>query len=418
VVEIIWLPFHWDNIKNMLDEGGFHRLGEYVSISKQFETLNEIEGDLSNQFIRRLLYAKSYLNRKKFDLFNSLHKEGVFKRIESLQLYETPKMLLDYTLMIDGAEAVAVRDLEKDAYFSLEENRLYKSSQVPLFSTAVASEISKLFGPGEDEVFSVLDSLFAAADDEQLSNKLRHFGIQETIEREEESSGGVKIITGTGKEEEKQEADDKGKEKAEEGKPKPPEETKPESGIFDLVDPDDFLFDAGEEHTPYVKAEGSKNIPPRVIKLRPGQKGEGLGEKPRAPRERASRTDAESIALEFAMRYEEDIESRQIEDRHKQRAIGYDIYSLGADSDERFIEVKHFRGEAAAWELKPHQWKKAEQEEDRYYVFIVSGLKAGSTPKIEIIQNPVKYLVPDPPYEKKFSDWKNSVVKTITSQNV
>jgi hypothetical protein len=417
-IEIIWLPFHWDNIKNMLDEGGFHRLGENVSISKRFETLNEIEGDLSYQFIRRLLYAKSYLNRKKFDLFNSLQKEGVFKGIEGLQLYETPNMLLDYVLMIDRTEVAAVRDLEKDAYFSVEENRLYKSSQVPLFSTPVASEISKLFGPGEDEVFSVLDSLFAAADDEQLYNKLHHFGIQETIEREEEFSGGVKIITGTEKEEPEQEEEKKARERPEEGKPKPPKEAKPEPGKSELIDPDEFLFDASEEHTPFVKAEGSKNIPPRVIKLRLGHKGENRDERQREPRERANRTDAESIALELSMRYEEDVEGRQVEDRHKQAGIGYDIYSPGTDNDERFIEVKHFRGEAAAWELKPHQWKKAELEKDRYYVFVVSRLKEGSTPKIEIIQNPVKYLAPDPPADKKFSDWKNGVAKTITSQKV
>jgi hypothetical protein len=417
-VEIIWLPFHWDNVKNMLDGGGFHRLGENVYISKRFDTLSEIEGDLSYQFIRRLLFAKSYLNRKNFDLFNNLQKVGVFKRIKGLLLYETPKMLLDYVLTIDGEETLAVRDLEKDSYFSLDENRLYKSSQVPLFSTPVASEIAKLFGPGEDEVFSVLDSLFSAADDEQLYNKLRHFGIQETIEREEESSGGVKIISGTVEEEPEQEEKKKGQERAEEEKPKLPKKDKPEPGKSDLIDPDEFLFYAGEEHTPYVKAEGSKNNPPRVIKLRPGHTGENRDERQKGPRERANRMDAESIALEFSMRYEEDIEFRQVEDRHKQAGIGYDIYSLGTDNDERFIEVKHFRGEAAAWELKPHQWKKAELEQKRYYVFVVSRLKEGSTPKIEIIQNPVKYLNPDPPADKKFSDWKNGVIKTITSQRV
>jgi hypothetical protein len=94
------------------------------------------------------------------------------------------------------------------------------------------------------------------------------------------------------------------------------------------------------------------------------------------------------------------------------------LHSQGSDSDKRYIEVKHFRGEAGAWVLTPHQWKKAEQEEDKYYVFIVSGVKAESTPKIKVIQNPVKYLTPDPPSEKKFSDWKNAVAKTITSEKV
>ena len=421
-VEIIWLPFHWDNIKDMLREGGFRKLSENIFISKRFGNLNEIEGDLAYQLKRRLLYAKSYLNRKKFDLFNSLQKEGVFKRIETLQLYETPEMLLDYVLMIDGAEAVSVRDLEKEAYFSIDKNRLYKLSPTSLFSTPVASEISKIFAPGEDEVFSVLDSLFAASDDDELSNKLHHFGIQETIEREEESPGGVKIITETGKEGQEQKEEQKtGQERKEdkEGeKPKPPKESKPETGKYDLVDPDGLIFEAVEERTPYVKAEGSKDIPPKIINLRSGHK-DGDGEaKPRGLRERASRVDAESIALELAMRYEEVIEDRQVDDRHKQFGIGYDIYSGGLDNDERYIEVKHFRGDAGTWELTPHQWKKAGLEADRYFVFVVSGLRVGSNPKIEIIQNPAKYLTPDPPAEKKFTAWKNGVAKTITSQKV
>jgi len=81
--EIIWLPFHWDNVKKMLHDGGFRRLSEKISITKRFDSLNEIEGDIARQFIRRLLYAKSYLSKKKFDLFNTLQKEGVFKRPES-----------------------------------------------------------------------------------------------------------------------------------------------------------------------------------------------------------------------------------------------------------------------------------------------------------------------------------------------
>jgi hypothetical protein len=80
-------------------------------------------------------------------------------------------------LKMEGSEPIAIKDVEKEAYFSIEENRLYKASQVPLFSTTVAKELSKLFTPAEDEAFLVLDSVFAATDEDELNKKLRHFGM-------------------------------------------------------------------------------------------------------------------------------------------------------------------------------------------------------------------------------------------------
>ena len=117
------------------------------------------------------------------------------------------------------------------------------------------------------------------------------------------------------------------------------------------------------------------------------------------------------------MRFEE-IEGREPNDRHKQQAIGYDIYSNTTSKEERFIEVKHFRGEAGTWEFTPHQWKKAEQEEDKYFAYVVSGLREGNNPIVEIIQNPIEYLTPDPPVQKKFSNWKNGVIKVIKCQKI
>lgn len=419
-VELLWLPFHWDNVACMLREGHFRRLGDYVSIAKRFATLNEVEGDRVKQLIALLGYAKQYLKRKKFALYQDLDREGVFGRINTLKVYDTPQVVLDYALSVDGSEAAAVRGLEREAYYSLDESRLYKSSRVSLLSTAVASEVAKLFGGGEDEAFSVLDSLFGAADDEEeLHRKLSYFGVQQASEREEEFPHEVRMVAEAGPEEgDTKQKDSSRQERPNRQKPRLPEEPETEHKRSDLIDPDELIFNAGEEHTPYIKSEGTKEIAPRPISLRREQKGEGRERKQTTLKKRAGRADAESVALEMVSRYEEDIEGRQVEDRHSQLGIGYDIYSSGGDDDERFIEVKHFRGDAGTWVLTPHQWKKAEQELDRYYVFIVSRLQAESTPIIEIIQNPVKYLTPDPPSEKKFSDWKNGIAIVITSQKV
>ena len=77
-----------------------------------------------------------------------------------------------------------------------------------------------------------------------------------------------------------------------------------------------------------------------------------------------------------------------------------------------FIEVKHFSEQEGTFKLRPYQLKKAEKEGDKYYVYIVTGLKEGIHPKkLFIIQNPAKWLTPEPPVEEEYSDWKNAVMK-------
>jgi len=417
-VEILWLPFSWVNIRKMLQIAGFKKLSQNISVIKKFGDLNEVEGDATNQLIQRLFYVRNYLKKNKVGLHGELQKEGVFERIKELQAYETSKIVLDYSLKIDGSEPIIINNVEKEVYFSNAENRIYKLSQISLFSTAVAKELSKLFAPGGDDVFPFLDSLFGANGEEELNEKIRYFGIQIMDTFREEHSERVKLISSDEEVGQERESEEEGK-KFEPPKkpPKKPQLPIFESDVrkFDLIDPDEFIFDIIEEHTPYIKTDGMPNVPKRTIKLKKGHPG--TDERKRKPRKRVNRVDAEAIALEIVMRFEE-IEGREPNDRHRQGAIGYDIYSNITGKEKRFIEVKHFRGEAGSWELTPHEWKKAEQEKDKYFVYVVSGLREGNNPIIEIIQNPCKYLTPDPPVQKKFSNWKNGVIKVIRCQKV
>lgn len=417
-VEILWLPFSWVNIRNMLQMAGFKNLSQNISIIKKFGDLNEIEGDTTNQLIQRLFCVGDYLKKKKVELYEELQQEGVFKRIKELQAYETPKIVLDYLLKIDNSEPVVINDVEKEAYFSNCENRIYKLSQITLFSTAVAKELSKLFDLGGDDVFLLLDSLFSTNSEEELNEKLRQLGIQITDTFMEEPSESIKLIPS--EEEVDQEPEPEKKEEKLKLPEKPPE--KPQLPIFesdvrrfDLIDPDEFVFDTIEEHTSYIKTDGVSNVPTRIVKLKNGYIGPD--DRERKPRTKVNRGDAEPIALEMVMRFEE-LEGKKPDDRHKQQAIGYDIYSEIKGEEERFIEVKHFRGESGDWELTPHQWKKAKQEQDKYFVYVVSELREGNNPIIEIIQNPVEYLTPNPPIQKRFSNWKNGVIKVIKCQKV
>ena len=418
-VEIIWLPFHWENIKEMLNGGGFRRLSESVTVIKKLGTLSVIEGDSLSQLDLRLLAVKNYLRKKKYELFISLQKSEAFARIEKLQAFDTPRIIIDFVLNSGNKEPVTVNDIEKDAYYSVEENRLYKSSEAQLFSTSVARELSKLFSPAEDEVFSLLDSLFGATDEEELNRKLGHFGIQDIV-TEEKPPEIIKIIP-PGKEESRP------KEQVEKGelqpkpqpvqKPRPPEVREMEVKRYDLIDPNDFKFEEDiEEHTPYVKIDGPSNLPTKTVKLVPGRSPDSK-DRDYKPRPRVNRSDSHAVGLELAMRFEE-VEGREPENRESQKGIGYDIYSKGKDNEELFIDVKGLRWESGSWELTSAEWKKAEEEKEKYFVYVVSRIGRDTGPIIEIIQNPVKYLFPDPPVKKSFSDWKNAVTKVVKSQKV
>ena len=418
-LEILWLPFSWSNVKEFLHAAGFIRLSQNITVIKKFGDLNEIEGGITNQLIQRLSSVENYLKKKNVELHRELQNEGTSKKIKELQAFETPEIVLDYLLKTENPEPLVINDVKKEAYFSVEENRIYKSRQTNLLSTPVAKELSRLFTPGEDYVFAFLDSLFGANSDEELNEKLRYFGIQIEDTFPEETHKAVKIILRTEEVEQKPESEkeEKRPEKLPEEADKKPQlpELEAEARGFDLVNPDEFVFDRVEEHTPYVKTEGVPTSPIRTVKLKEGYPG--VAGREYKPRERVSRRDAEAIALEIVMRFEE-IEGREPDDRHKQRAIGYDIYSKTRDEEERFLEVKHFRGDPSTFELQPHQWKKAEIEKNRYFVYVVSGLMEGSTPALEIIQNPIRYLMPDPPVQKKFSNWKNGVIKVIKCKKV
>lgn len=419
-IELLWLPFLWINIRHMLQVAGFKRLGKDISVVKKIGSITEVEGDVTRQVTLRLFCVENYLKKKNMELYRELKKEGVFEKIKELQIFETQKIVLDYLLIKDGSEQLVINDIEREAYFSTSENRIYKLVETLLFSTSVAKELSKLFGLGEEEAFPVLDSLFSATDEDELEEKIGYFGIHIEDIFEEEAREEVKLMPQ--EENQRQDTEEMKKEIEEldsqnEGgeKPQLPSDTTPKPKESDLIDNDDFIFDAIEEHAPYTKADGAPIIPMREIKLKEGVPGSGERNKP--SRERATRIDAEGLALEIVMRFEE-MEDRLPEDRHAQRKTGYDIFSKTKDNEELFIEVKHFRGESGTWELDHYQWKKAEQEGDRFFVYVVSGLRKGLVPKIQILQNPVKYLVPDPPYKKGFSDWKNGVIKIVKCQKV
>lgn len=412
-LEFVYLPFSsWVNLLPFLKVAGFKSFSESLSIKKLFDGINEAEGGEAAKIRNALSFVKPYLLNKNLESYERLLPQGIFDSITRMEIYETSKIELNLSLKKDESETITVNCIEKDAYYSEEENRLYVLRGTSLLSGKVAKEVSRIFKGAEKDVFPFLNSVLPKADDEEaLDTQLQLFGILE-----ESSYSGpeeVELLPEEERKTDQKETDEGPKEETKEKERERPTVKPPTTAPLPktgLIDPNDFIFEDVEERTPYVKTDGTPNIPTRVIKLREGRPG---GQKKEyAPRQVANRFDSHDVALELAMRFEED-EEREPENRHPQKGIGYDIYSKAKDGEEFFIEVKGLGGESGSWELTSTEWKKAEQEKEKYFVYVVKRLRGESGPIIEIIQNPVKYLTPDPPIQKKFSDWENGVSRTI-----
>jgi len=51
MIEILWLPFSWSNVRELLQSAGFKGLSKNVIVTKKFSDLNEIEGDAADRLI-------------------------------------------------------------------------------------------------------------------------------------------------------------------------------------------------------------------------------------------------------------------------------------------------------------------------------------------------------------------------------
>jgi hypothetical protein len=111
----------------------------------------------------------------------------------------------------------------------------------------------------------------------------------------------------------------------------------------------------------------------------------------------------EAIGLQVAMEYERH-KGRSPTDVSLQR-LGYDIKSRAQDGSVRYIEVKT-RAHTGSVALTEHEWLKAKQLGDSYWLYIVEN--AVTNPTLWIIQNPAEKLEPKATVVQYIvRDWKN-----------
>ncbi|BAF60622.1 hypothetical DNA/RNA helicases [Pelotomaculum thermopropionicum SI] len=123
----------------------------------------------------------------------------------------------------------------------------------------------------------------------------------------------------------------------------------------------------------------------------------------------ASDESIEQVGMELAIRYERE-QGREPEDVSDQ-ALGYDIRSVDAAGNCRYIEVKA-RAKSGAVALTPNEWLMANRLEDEYWLYVVE--QAASAPVLYTLQNPAAHLKPEEVVEIVryiVRDWRKTAYK-------
>ena len=63
----------------------------------------------------------------------------------TLEVYDSPQIKLDLALKKNELQNITVKGIEREAYYSKEENRLYILTGTKLLSGIVAKELSRIF---------------------------------------------------------------------------------------------------------------------------------------------------------------------------------------------------------------------------------------------------------------------------------
>ncbi|MCK4456293.1 MAG: DUF3883 domain-containing protein [Thermoplasmata archaeon] len=96
----------------------------------------------------------------------------------------------------------------------------------------------------------------------------------------------------------------------------------------------------------------------------------------------------EDIAVEVVRLFEQSQRRENVMDVREYDEEGCDLISSGKGGD-RLIEIKASKGRRSNIKLRPSQYDRARKDKKKYYIYKVENLKKGSTPRIEIVKNPI-----------------------------
>lgn len=409
-LEILWLGCSYLEITNFLSALGIEPISSLVEVEVDAVDIVDATIQVTENFREWRYYLDLWVKYKKPKLY-PVFVDGL-KKLGEIQIVEAQKIGLTYKLRQNNE---IKKSLTSDVYYDKQLNRLYLCASIDSYAPKIASELCRIFDGGEALKEPILALLSAGQDDKKRMEIFEQFGIpkeglpnliMEKIEARQIQEEIVIPVT-----------------------PKPTEtpeenidETKTDTSIINipqqiiqlgpfLIDPNDYLLDEIKE----LETSSPSNSP-NSVNTKPivrATKKIGPVTRKRTVKVTVSPQLPEDIAFELTRKFEES-EGRSIDDSPRdQKNVGYDFSSSNAES-RRFADIKSSKYDDIEISMQQSEWRKAELEGDNYYLYIVTGLRAGGTPKLRIIQNPVKYLKPDIPSKINVSNWKHAIRYEVT----
>ncbi|TET89425.1 MAG: DUF3883 domain-containing protein [Methanomassiliicoccales archaeon] len=408
--DTLWLPYSWSSISRFLRETRIFPISDFVATRRYIRGISEVDADSKERLLEILSFVFPYLLKTLPDLYDLCPRDEVERLLNSLEILVAKSITVVFNFEPPGDSEALVRKITPSVYFDERENALYVRVEEDIFTLSVAREVSYLFEPAHDPAFTFLDSLMDSAHDyHSLQKRIKAHGLQDVASRWElgeeapylrPPEEGVEEPFTEEELPEDEETDDEGASRR-----KTPRKAKVKE-LIDLGRINEFIvhevLSTGEaEETPQKKITAIK-LPKR------GKRGY-IPEPPKGPLSPRELTSWMAERLAYMYEKHEKRKPKHVP-RQDQDALGCDIIS-----PPRYIEVKGFVGEGSSFEMRPSQLKKAQDEKDNFFLYVITNLEKGRETAIYIIQNPVEN--PHFIYEVKggyrVSKWERSVCQKI-----
>jgi hypothetical protein len=402
-LKILWLGYSYSEVSQFLKSFQIKSLSSIVQVNIKPVDVTEVPQHVVENVREWRNYLDPWVRYKRPNLYGAL-LEGL-EKLGRIQILQAEEIHVEYKLK-EGS--TATKSSSNDACYDKQESKLYLCASLDPYAPKIASELCRMFDGGEALKEPLLALLSAGEDDKKRIEVFEQFGIPReglpslTIEKvepkqveelkEDASEYEVKKITPP--------------EEQEETKHEP--ETTPPQEIIHLgpilIDPSDYIPFEIKELAVSTQPQNAANTKPvvRATKKTPPTSRTRtitITISPQLP---------EDVALELVRKFEES-EKRTIDDTPRnQKNVGYDLSSTDGTS-KRFIDIKSSKHDSIVLNIQRSEWRKSELEGDNYYLYIVTGLRAGGIPKLCIIQNPCNYLKPDVPSRVTVTDWNHAV---------
>ena len=404
-LEVMWLGCASSEVPHLLSTFNIPPISSLVDI--EIKPVDVIDAKLTVvQTIRDWqLFLNQWITYRKPKLCETL-SEGI-KKIGTIDIYEAQNIFLNLELK---ANPTICKKIQTDVYYDKATNKLWYSTATSPYAPKVASELCRVFSCSEVMKEPILSLSSAGEDNERRIEIFQQFGIpkeglpnivmhQIEAKQMQEKTTAKKSRPATLKEEPKKE------------EPKTPVNipTQQTVQIAFLVDPEQYKPDEIDELEPTAPPENGSNIKTIVRAVTKA----GPVTRQRTVKVTIAPQMPEDVGLELVKQFEQS-QGRTVDDSSRdQKNVGADFISTDGKT-KRFVEMKTSRYDDLNIPLQQAQWRKATLEGDNFYLYVVTGLRAGGTPILRIIQNPTKHLNPDLPTNMTFSKWKHAVRYVVT----